>query len=231
MAALDSGGEDYDFVDDCGEYCSLDVMEDGVWEMIAMSASASRPFSPNAQELKLAIVAWMKQEKPELLHCQVENLMKERGHICLWLPPYCPELQPIELFWGAGKNYAADHYWNGRTMKETVQLVREGWHGNSSLWGESPDTADYFKDDEMDRLRRKCAGVDCAKLVATSIKYANDKFIKIAGGLDGTIDNLIIEEGYVCDTVDMPIDMVINLHEADDSDSDSEDDLEGENVL
>ena len=114
-------------------------------------------------------------------------------------------------------------------MKATVQLVQEGWHGNSSLWGDSPDAADHFKDDEMKMLRRKCAGADCAKMVATSIKYTNDKFIEIAGGLDGTIDNLIMEEGYVCDTVGMPIDMVINLQEADDSDSD--DDLEGENVM
>eukprot|EP00957_Ditylum_brightwellii_P130447 9951092-Ditylum_brightwellii.AAC.1 len=45
------------------------------------------------------------------------------------------------------------------------------------------------------------------------IKFINEKFIKIAGGLEGTIDNLIIDENYVVDSTDMPIDMVVNLAE------------------
>ena len=74
----------------------------GQWEMIGATASKSRPFTPSKQELQLALVAWMRQEKPELLECQVEQCLQRRGHEALWTPPHCAQLQPIELFWAAG---------------------------------------------------------------------------------------------------------------------------------
>ena len=44
-------------------------------------------------------VSWLRKHKPELLCCKVKQYLKEHGHGVLWTPPYCPNLQPIELFW------------------------------------------------------------------------------------------------------------------------------------
>ena len=102
-------------------------------------------------------------------------------------------------------------------MKQTVQLLREGWHGNGQE--EDVEYGEYFVDESMGNVRRrKLRGVDCSKLIATSLKFANEKFIPIAGGISGTIDNLVVDEDYVVDTVDMPIDMVINLRAEEDDD-------------
>mmetsp|Transcript_32288 Transcript_32288/g.74383 ORF Transcript_32288/g.74383 Transcript_32288/m.74383 type:complete len:80 (-) Transcript_32288:424-663(-) len=32
-----------------------------------------------------------------------EGRLANDGHEIIWTPPYVPELQPIELFWGVGK--------------------------------------------------------------------------------------------------------------------------------
>eukprot|EP00957_Ditylum_brightwellii_P104673 7976523-Ditylum_brightwellii.AAC.1 len=73
--------------------------------------------------MQIALVDWIKDNKPELLECKVEKFLRDRGHLWLWTPPYCAKLQPIKLFWAAGKQYAAYHAFNGRTMKQTVQLL------------------------------------------------------------------------------------------------------------
>ena len=127
MDAFDSGLEEYSHIEEVGDYYSLTIdYEDKavaaeIWKEIGMTAAATkRPFTPTNQELKLAMVAWMCKEKPELLACKVEARLESEGFTVLWTPPYCSELQPIELFWAAGKNYAARHCWTERTMRQTV---------------------------------------------------------------------------------------------------------------
>ena len=204
QSSLDDDDDDECFfVQDRGEFVSLDT--DGQWEMIAATASRSRPFTPSKQEPQLAVVAWMRKEKPELLACQVEQCLSSRGHEVLWTPPHCAQLQPIELFWAAGKNYCADHCWNGRAMKQAVQLLREGWCGNEDHW---VDGEEFFGEGLMKRRKRK--PVNCAGLIRTAENFLNNKFIPVAG-FQGTIDNLQGTEGFQPSTDDMPIDVVINL--------------------
>ena len=66
-------------------------------------SSKSCPRIASLQELKLSYVTWLKENKPELLACKIEKYLSDRGHIVLWTPPYCPELQPIEIFGRVGK--------------------------------------------------------------------------------------------------------------------------------
>ena len=41
----------------------------------------------------------------QLLGCKLERYLEtELGAEFLWTPPYTPTLQPIEEFWGGGKN-------------------------------------------------------------------------------------------------------------------------------
>jgi len=211
QSAMEEDDDDkYYYVQDRGEFVSIDTQ--GQWEMIGATASRARPFCPTKQELQLAAVAWMKAEKPHLLDCQVEQYLQQRGHEVLWTPPCCAQLQPIELFWAAGKNYAADHCWNGRSMKETVQLLREGWYGNEDLW---QDGNAYIGDGVL--KRRKSTPVNCSGLVRTAEKFLNDKFIPIAG-FTGTVDNLCGAETFQPTVEDMPIDMIINLTMAEEDD-------------
>lgn len=61
--------------------------------------SLNNPRIASLEELKFSFVTYLKDKKPHLLECQVENTMHDRGHKIHWTPPYCTELQPIEMFW------------------------------------------------------------------------------------------------------------------------------------
>ncbi|CAN0096522.1 unnamed protein product, partial [Ectocarpus fasciculatus] len=47
----------------------------------------------------------------------------------LFTPPYCPDLQPIELFWAYGKNYVAHNFIQGRLLPDVHQMLIEGLYG------------------------------------------------------------------------------------------------------
>ena len=109
-------------------------------ESFLKSARAANPFIPNKRELQVGMVEYIKENLPHLLECKVERIMADKGYHILWTPPYCPQLQPIELFWAAGKNFAASCHYGGRTMKETVQHLRYGWYGNKHLFDANTPT-------------------------------------------------------------------------------------------
>jgi transposase len=37
-------------------------------------------------------------------HVDIQKLIEQRGYGCIYLPPYSPELNPIEQFWSACKS-------------------------------------------------------------------------------------------------------------------------------
>jgi transposase len=154
-----------------------------------------RPRVATVDELRTSYMLWLKQNKPEKLECKVERLLRDSGHEILWTPPYCPDLQPIELFWAAGKNWAAEGYFRGRTMRETIKQLREGWYGTIGPISEGEE--------------RKVA-VDCNKLYNTSIDYANNKFIPMCNGsVTGMIGSLQQDPNYKPPLIDIPIDTLL----------------------
>jgi hypothetical protein len=167
------------------------------------TASKSRPFVGNTHELKVAFVTYLKENRPDLLDCQVEKTLHEHGHKILWTPPYCPQVQPIEMFWAAGKNHAALKFFSKRTMKETVSHLREGWYGN----GDTYPVGDLYRK----------APVDCGKLFQESLKAAATIFVPMCEGISGTIGTLTVDPTYIDDEVDIPIDaLVLDLARLDD---------------
>ena len=70
-------------------------------------AGIGAPYVASLPELRVSFVCFLQREKPDLLQCKVEQKLRSFGHKVLWTPPYCPELQPIELFWAARKNHVA----------------------------------------------------------------------------------------------------------------------------
>ena len=84
----------------------------------------------------------------------------------LFTPPYCPDLQPIELWWAAGKNYARwCHPGHTRDLKTVVRDLRYGWYGD----GDEMEPANF------------------AGMVATAIKKANER-VAADEFLSGTVD-------------------------------------------
>ena len=127
----------------------------------------------------------------------------------MWTPLYCPDTQPIELFWAAGKNHVALHFDSDTTMKDVVQRLRDGWYGNTN--GFQEDNDEY------------CHPIDCNKLVMDKV------FVPLCTGLSGSIGNLTVDPTHEGDTTCIPIDTyIVDLTKDDDDDveshSDSDDD-------
>ena len=158
-------------------------------------AGATKPRIATLEEMKVGFVLYCKEEKPYLLACQVEKYMNERNHNILWTPPYCPELQPIELFWAAGKNNVAKRHNNETTMKDVVKHLREGWYGN-------------FNEFANDDPRRK-KPVNCRKLWSKCLDFAGTKYVGLCEGITGRMGELIIDHSIEDESVTLPIDTMI----------------------
>lgn len=189
--------DDVDGVTDYDSHCVIEFNKTD----FKKRKTTRTPFIPTVDELQLGFAKWLKENKPEALECKVERLLKERGYDILWTPPYCPDLQPIETFWGIGKNRVASRFYDKRTMRDTVKNLQEGWYGNYFGVGERPE--EIIKP------------VNCEGLVKNSIEAANKIFIPMCKdlGLSGSIGNLVYtpptdapaEEG----TKNFPIDLIV----------------------
>jgi hypothetical protein len=54
-------------------------------------------------------------------------------------------------------------------------------------------------------------GVDCSKLLRTSLDFAATKFVPLCDGISGTIGTLVVDGDYVEDAVAFPIDIYAKL--------------------
>jgi hypothetical protein len=131
----------------------------------------------------------------------------------LWTPPYCPDLQPIELlFWAAAKNHAAWMHFEGRKMKDAVGHLRAGWYGNANLFddlGRELTDLDCVGGDANHPYKQ---AADCGKLWGHMIKKANEVFIPMCPGLSETTGSLVDDGSYEPQAVNFPIDALLNIH-------------------
>ena len=139
--------------------------------------SATNPGICTIEELRIAFVHYLKEELPSALECTVEKLPKEEGRSILRTPPYCPELQPIELFWAAGKNHVALQHDSSTKMKDVVHNLREGWYGNGEKY-------------HVGRPLHKNP-VNCRKLWSKCLEIAGTKFVNLFDGISGKISSLV----------------------------------------
>jgi transposase len=235
-AFVDHADDGAEFIQDRGEYMRIMLDRDDNINIDTMGETASnrRPYIPTVDQLKTSFVTYLAENHPNLLECKVEAKLREHDYEVLWTPPYCPDAQPIELFWASGKNHAAGLVFDKRKMKETIEHLREGWHGNIHHF--EPGDESKFLNGDYTRPRKN--KVDCKKLVATAVKYMNTKFMNIVDGLEGEIGNLTIDPAYVADGTGIPIDLlVVDLTRVDDSedidieDFDMEEEEEEEGVI
>jgi transposase len=156
--------------------------------------AATSAWIPNVDELKMGIMDYISRPANGLVHlvdCKVEGFLKERGHRIIWTPPYCPDLQPIETFWGCAKGWVAQDCENNRSMKQVVQLLRDAWYGYD---GEE---------------RNKKNAVRCHRLIETSFDRAAQTFIPRVG-FSGTVRDLIVPPNTTIDLTGAPIDILMN---------------------
>jgi len=81
---------------------------------------------PSKDDLLAAVQKWL-EEHPDHNRTVVEQLMSDAGHVLVYTPPYCPEVQPIELLWAKVKRYVADRSTHGRSLTEARQQTEEGF--------------------------------------------------------------------------------------------------------
>jgi len=169
---------------------------------------------PGGDELKTAFLTWLATNKPTVLDDEVQTYLASFGHDILWTPPYVPELQPIELFWGVGKNYAGYAHYKDRTMKETVGDLRDGWYGNVHWPAPTLDPDGNEVENSAAAVIRKNEGirhlaVNCNALTEVAIKEA-DKRIAWCAGIQGSVyGGVTVTPGYNADAA-IPIDLVFD---------------------
>ena len=186
-----SENEDDDIVQDRGS--CIRIPFDGTEQNAR--ATANKPRIAKLDELKFSFLDWLHTNKPQLLECKVEKYLHDLGHEILWTPPYAPKLQPIELFWAAGKNNVAMHHRYGMTMREVVKALREGWYGNGNAY---PANHPLSK-----------RAVDCSGLWRTALHCAGTIYVPICDGISGEIGDLVIDDSHTDELCDIPIDTLV----------------------
>ena len=88
---------------------------------------------PSKEDLLAAVQKWL-AEHPDHNRTVVEQLMSDAGHALVYTPPYCPEVQPIELLWAKVKHYVAARSTNGRSLTQARQQTEEGFEAVTKMF-------------------------------------------------------------------------------------------------
>ena len=120
--------------EDCTEERRDDVtynIEIDTPAFLKKASKSSRHTTCSVLELRKAALRYFQTVHPLMVKSKVASKFEEKGWSVLFMPPYCPDVQPIELFWAAGKNWA--RYLNPahtRTIEQCIKDLRAGWYGD-----------------------------------------------------------------------------------------------------
>jgi transposase len=81
---------------------------------------------PTKEDLLAAVQKWL-SDHPDQNRTVVEQLMDDAGHALVYTPPYCPEVQPIELLWAKVKRYVAIRSTHKRSVTEAREQTEQGF--------------------------------------------------------------------------------------------------------
>ena len=79
---------------------------------------------PSKDDLIAAVEKWL-DEHPDHNRTVVEQLFDDKGHSLIYTPPFCPEVQPIELLWAKVKRYVSDRSTHNRSVSEARQQTED----------------------------------------------------------------------------------------------------------
>ena len=81
---------------------------------------------PSKDDLIAATQLWLDQH-PDYNRTVIEQLFDDSGHTLIYTPPFCPEVQPIELLWAKIKRYVADRSTHNRSVTEAREQTEEAF--------------------------------------------------------------------------------------------------------
>jgi hypothetical protein len=86
---------------------------------------------PSKNDLLAAVNQWL-EDHPDHNQSVVEQLMGDAKHAIIYTPPFCPEVQPIELLWAKVKRHVADQATHNRSITETRQQTEQAFEAITS---------------------------------------------------------------------------------------------------
>ena len=87
---------------------------------------------PSKDDLLAAVDKWL-AEHPDHNRTVVEKLLHDAGHSVIYTPPFCPEVQPIELLWAQVKQQVASKATHNRSIVAAREQVEEAFESFSKL--------------------------------------------------------------------------------------------------
>lgn len=101
---------------------------------------------------KPELYALIKANKPQQPSFSVDRLLAQHGHSVLRLPPYHPELNPIEKIWGIAKNWVASRNTTFR-FEDVKKLAHEKFAAiGASEW---ECVCNHVKSVELEYMKRE----------------------------------------------------------------------------
>jgi hypothetical protein len=91
---------------------------------------------PSKDDLLAAVHTWL-DEHPDHNSTVVEQLVRDAGHSLVYTPPFCPEVQPIELLWAKVKRYVADRSTHNRSSTEAREQTEQAFEQVTKLFRNS----------------------------------------------------------------------------------------------
>ena len=133
---------------------------------------------PSKDDLIAAVQRWL-DEHPDHNRTVVEQLMDDAGYALIYTPPFCPEVQPIELLWAEIKRYVADRSTLNRSMTETREQTKQGFEQISKMFCNSivrhcHDWVDAFIASEAAEDLQQCGSLAGVIKHLALLKIANE---------------------------------------------------------
>ena len=95
------------------------------------SRSPNKKIYPNREDLKQYVKKWALENKPSVFKTQLQKVIESLGGYVIFLPPYCPEFNPIELVWANVKRKVASFHENNRTIDMLLQQTSAAFNGGT----------------------------------------------------------------------------------------------------
>ena len=88
------------------------------------------PNGPSTDELRKILHSVLEEYKPKSLRTELQAYFEDKdvGYL-IWTPPYCPDLQPIELLWAYVKTRVAKDWFKGRKLRALFDQLMNAFYG------------------------------------------------------------------------------------------------------
>ena len=130
-------------------------------------------------DLIAALQEWL-EDHPGHNRSVVEQLFDGEDYKIVYTPPYCPEVQPIELLWARIKRHAADCAHLGRSVDECREDTEDAFEAITSMFCNSiithcHDWIDKFLQSEEAEDLRQCGSLRGVIRNAHLLRLAADR--------------------------------------------------------